>query len=518
MKTLNVMGMDFTYKAALQGYESAIVTRAWNGIGTLELSINSGLPNADLIWQDDILWFDTDYHKAHIIEKIEITQQGSKKLYKITASHINVLLRDFITIPPAYYSYDTRNGTREQIVRAWVTENAISPTDPARAQYPIELGELQGLGDTITEQTRLKVLSDEIGRIMEPEDLGWRLELDIPNTRYLFKVYAGVDRTAGQSVNSRILFGIKYGNVAGYRKIKDSSAAKTVAYVGGQGEGSDRNIVEVDASGSGRRKEAFIDARDTNETAELTERGLQTLAEQAPVDSYEFEALNRQFTYETDYDLGDFVTVVMDKNTYQDLQIQKISEIYEQGNISVVPEFGKSERTIGQAINAVSKKIDVLEAATPPPGAIPPTGTVVATAAINIPAGWLECEGQAVERSTYADLFAAIGTTYGAGDGTTTFNVPNLKGQIPVGQDTSQTEFDTLGETGGGKEITLTVGQLPSHTHGQRVINSGTAGTAGAQGASGANTTTAGATAAAGSGEAHNNLQPYIVLRYMIKY
>ena len=54
MKTLNVMGMDFTYKAALQGYESAIVTRAWNGIGTLELSINSGLPNADLIWQDDI--------------------------------------------------------------------------------------------------------------------------------------------------------------------------------------------------------------------------------------------------------------------------------------------------------------------------------------------------------------------------------------------------------------------------------------------------------------------------------
>jgi microcystin-dependent protein len=517
MKTLNVMSMDFTYKAAIRGYESAILTRAWNGIGMLELSINSGIPNASLIQQDDLLWFDNDYHKAHIIEKIETTQDGSEKHYKITASHINALLRDYITIPPAGHGYDTRTGSREEIARAWVTENAIAPADPLRAQYPIKLGVQQGLGDTITEQTRLKVLSDEVGRILDPEDLGWRIELDIQNASYLFKVYAGVDRTASQSINGRILFGMKYGNVAGYRKITDSSTAKTVAYVGGQGEGFERNIIEVFSETAGRRKEAFIDARDTNEIPELTERGLQTLAEYAPVNGYEFEALNRQFTYETEYDLGDFVTVVMDKNNYQDLQIQKISEIYEQGDIRIVPEFGKPERTIGQAINAVSKKLEVLEAATPP-GIIPPAGTVVATAAINVPTGWLECAGQAVSRSTYADLFAAIGTVYGSGNGTTTYNLPNLKGRIPVGRDVAQTEFDAIGEIGGNKTHTLTVGQLPSHTHPQRIANVATDGAAGSRGAGSANGITAGATDGVGSGEAHNNLQPYIVLRYMIKH
>ena len=63
------------------------------------------------------------------------------------------------------------------------------------------------------------------------------------------------------------------------------------------------------------------------------------------------------------------------------------------------------------------------------------------------------CDGRAVSRSDYSELFAVIGTTYGSGDGSTTFNLPNLKGRVPVGKDSSQTEFDTIGETGGSKYI-----------------------------------------------------------------
>jgi microcystin-dependent protein len=72
------------------------------------------------------------------------------------------------------------------------------------------------------------------------------------------------------------------------------------------------------------------------------------------------------------------------------------------------------------------------------------------------PTGWLLCDGTAVSRTTYSDLFAITSTTYGVGDGSTTFNLPNLKGRVPVGLDTSQTEFDVLGETGGAKTHTLT--------------------------------------------------------------
>lgn len=83
----------------------------------------------------------------------------------------------------------------------------------------------------------------------------------------------------------------------------------------------------------------------------------------------------------------------------------------------------------------------------------------------SIPSGYLLCDGSAVARSSYAALFTAIGTAYGAGNGSTTFNLPNFKGKVPVGVDTAQTEFDALGESGGAKTHTLTTAEMPSHTH-----------------------------------------------------
>src|SRR5690606_20957810 len=81
------------------------------------------------------------------------------------------------------------------------------------------------------------------------------------------------------------------------------------------------------------------------------------------------------------------------------------------------------------------------------------------------PDGYLICDGSAISRTTYAAIFTVLGTTYGTGDGSSTFNLPNLKGRVPVGLDSSQTEFDALAETGGANTHTLTIAQLPSLTH-----------------------------------------------------
>lgn len=93
-------------------------------------------------------------------------------------------------------------------------------------------------------------------------------------------------------------------------------------------------------------------------------------------------------------------------------------------------------------------------------------GFVQATASSQVPTGWLACDGAAVSRTVYASLFAAIGVAYGAGDGTTTFNVPNLKGKVIVGVDAAQTEFNARGVTGGAKTVTLSVTEMPAHAHG----------------------------------------------------
>lgn len=93
---------------------------------------------------------------------------------------------------------------------------------------------------------------------------------------------------------------------------------------------------------------------------------------------------------------------------------------------------------------------------------IEPPGVIKAYAGSAAPRGHLLCDGAAVSRTTYADLFAAIGTTYGAGNGTSTFNVPNLKGRFPLGKSDSGTG-STLASTGGTIDHTHTV---PAHYHG----------------------------------------------------
>lgn len=155
-----------------------------------------------------------------------------------------------------------------------------------------------------------------------------------------------------------------------------------------------------------------------------------------------------------------------------------------------------------------------------PTGDTFPIGAITSYAGSTAPTNWLICDGRAISRVTYSDLFNAIGTTYGAGDGSTTFNLPNLKGRVITGLDSSQTEFDTLGETGGEKKHLLTDNEIPplttyapSQTTGGNMayLNdwSGYTGT-------GLGNIPITKTKTTNASE-HNNLQPYITLNYIIK-
>ena len=161
---------------------------------------------------------------------------------------------------------------------------------------------------------------------------------------------------------------------------------------------------------------------------------------------------------------------------------------------------------------------------------IMPTGAVLPYAGLSAPTGFLLCYGQAISRSTYADLFSAISTTYGTGDGSSTFNLPDLRGRVVAGQDdmggssanrlTDQTgglNGDTLGDTGGSETHTLSNAQMPSHTHSvaaQQQV-SGDSTNRGGSGQLGAAATIT--TSSTGSGSAHNNVQPTIILNYIIR-
>lgn len=173
-----------------------------------------------------------------------------------------------------------------------------------------------------------------------------------------------------------------------------------------------------------------------------------------------------------------------------------------------------------------------------------PSGSIMCFAGATSPDGWLLCDGTAISRESFASLFNAIGTTYGSGNGSTTFNLPNFKGRVPVGRDAAQTEFNNMGETGGEKTHTLTIAEMPSHDHGGSTSTNGAhthniqLGSVDDSNFSNVpsqkppsdgpvinqyySTESAGnhnhSISSQGGGQAHNVLQPYIVVQYIIKY
>lgn len=181
-----------------------------------------------------------------------------------------------------------------------------------------------------------------------------------------------------------------------------------------------------------------------------------------------------------------------------------------------------------------------------------PVGVVEAFAGSNAPNGWLICDGSQVLRSLYPELFSVIGTTYGSGDGFSTFTLPDLRGRTIAGRDgvnnmnngptnrLTSTHFGAsgtaLGNSGGSESHTLTTAQLASHGHGvndpghshsinQVVLGSDNSGNSirAANGSNvpnntGTNSNTTGISIQnTGSGNAHNNTQPTMILNYIIK-
>ena len=151
-------------------------------------------------------------------------------------------------------------------------------------------------------------------------------------------------------------------------------------------------------------------------------------------------------------------------------------------------------------------------------GSIAPVGSIVIWGSEDIPENYLKCEGQILSREEYASLFNVIGTTFGDGDGTTTFALPDMRNYVVVGM-SDDTNINAIGKKYGEKEVTLTVDHIPPHNHSLTAHGSDGTGNMVSQsiGNGGSRVVASWVIGNTGGGQAHNNMQPSMAMVFIIK-
>jgi microcystin-dependent protein len=172
-----------------------------------------------------------------------------------------------------------------------------------------------------------------------------------------------------------------------------------------------------------------------------------------------------------------------------------------------------------------------------------PVGTILSFAGTSAPEGFLICDGGVISKNDYADLYAVIGDTYGSAEGYFTlewvdsnndeimdpdemveipsyFNIPDLRGRVTVGVDSEGVNLQNaeIGSSGGEETHILTIDEIPSHNHNYQTFGSSTRGMVSNYGSYSNNMTSSASTSFSGGDQPHNNMQPYLVTNYIIKY
>lgn len=331
-------------------YESFIWTDRYYEYGDFELFTSMTDTILDYLKQDYYLQNRESEH-VMIIEKIRITSDTED------GNHITVTGRSLESILDRriVWGQKTISGNLQNGIRTLLNENVISPADGNRkiSNFIFEASNDPVITKmTINAQYTGDNLYDVISKICSERGIGFRITLN-DQKQFVFKLYAGTDRSYDQEVNPYVIFSPKFENIINSNYVESKSALKTITLIGGEGEGSARKYTTV-GSGSGlNRRELFTDARDISSdvgdgvilsdaeyTAQLKQRGSEKLAENTDVTSFEGQVETTvMFRYGEDFFNGDIVQIANEYGHETKARIVEIVISEDREGMSVYPTF-----------------------------------------------------------------------------------------------------------------------------------------------------------------------------------
>ncbi len=334
---VRVYNADLYRVGQVENQTSIRWTRKFFEAGEFEIHAPITPKNLKLFTEGNIVSI-KDAKEAGVIEDIEKEESDKKNEITIKGRFLSSYADRRVI--KRVVNYD--NAKIENVMRELLT---ICDEIPL-----VELGELHGFTPTISFQATYRNLQTVLTKIAKYGLIGYRFTPDFDKHKIIFDTMQGTDHSYAQNKNKRVLFTESYNNLKNAIYKFNNQALKTVAIVGGQGEGEARTIVTV-GSGSGLNlREIFVDARDISPDgltaaqyrAALYQRGEEALNDAIAAESLQSEVdPQTNFTYKEDYDLGDIVTIKKKSwGLYMNQRISQIEEVYEYGGGYVVPTLG----------------------------------------------------------------------------------------------------------------------------------------------------------------------------------
>ena len=256
---LYIYNPDIELQGVIDGYSSLRWRRRYFEPGEFELHCKASPENLALLAEENII-HRLDRDEAGIIEGIKIaTADSGGDEITATGRMGSSMLDQHIVTPTINFT-----GTVEAAMRKAVSDNAIT----TRPLLHLILGNTGGFTSTCTFQVTYKTVLAVCEALGKAAPLGFRVRLDVPNRQWVFEVYDGIDRSAGQTVRPQVVFCSENGNISKPSYARDSTGYANYAIVGGEGEGTARVIVEVDQTGGEPRRELWVDAKDLTSEAD----------------------------------------------------------------------------------------------------------------------------------------------------------------------------------------------------------------------------------------------------------
>lgn len=350
---LLIMDENFAGVSTLDIFESLIWTDRYYACGDFEIYMPCSENMLSILKQDMYLYLRESEH-IMIIEDIQIDTDVED------GAHLTVTGRSLESILDrrVIWNLTTLSGGLQAGIKQLLNENAISPSDPARAIPNLVFEDSTDIKITnlsLNAQYYGENLYDVICEVCESNEIGFKITLNDSN-QMVFSLYAGTDRSYEQTENPYVIFSPGFDNLLNSNYISSKKTLKTVTMITGEGEGSDKKKAVAECSngaGSGlNRREMHTDASGISQTdgentisdeaytALLQRQGIDELAQNTRTESFEGEVSSgRTYTYGTDYFMGDIVQNVNEFNIEATSRVTEYIMSQDESGIERYPTF-----------------------------------------------------------------------------------------------------------------------------------------------------------------------------------